>query len=381
MIYLDNAATTLQKPPAVITAVTKALTQLGNAARGNHTGALTANRLLYDTRVLVAQLFHAPLPERVVFTANATEALNITLNGLFQSGDHIITTDYEHNAVLRPLYRLQSEQGIHVTHLPLSPDGPIDYDAFAHAVLPNTKAIVCTHASNVTGRRLDLYRIGAIAKRHGLLFIVDASQTAGSVPIDMAALGIDVLCFTGHKGLMGPQGTGGLCFTEQVDIRPWCVGGSGTHSFSPTQPADYPTRLEAGTPNGHGLAGLNAALRTVLAIGPTKIGAHEEHLCRLFYEEAASLPHITLYGPDLRQHPHEAGSIVSLTIDGIDSGRVADVLARRYDIAVRPGIHCAPRMHQALGTQASGTVRFSIGYYTTEEEVRAAIAALREIVD
>ena len=376
MIYLDNAATTLHKPPQVTEAVICAMRTMGNAARGAHERSLEASRIIYDTRCKAAQLFGCPRPDHVIFTSNATEALNIAINGLFSAGVHIISTDLEHNSVLRPLYRLQTEYGVSLDFIPADKKGCIDYNAFDRFLRPETKAVVCTHASNLTGNTLDLRRISTFTRQHGLLFVVDASQTAGCLPINMEELGIDVLCFTGHKGLMGPQGTGGLCIRPGVEIRPWKVGGSGVHSYSRTQPEEYPTRLEAGTMNGHGLAGLAAALDFILETGIDAIHEKENALMRRFYEGAKSIEGAEVYGDFSLE---ERGAIVSLNLKGWDSGELSDALAQEYDIATRAGAHCAPRMHQALGTAERGAVRFSFSYYNTEDEADAALEALREL--
>ena len=255
MIYLDNAATTMMKPPCVVRAVTEALTSLGNASRGAHEGALNSNRLLYRTRKKLADFFGCPRSEQVVFTNNSTEALNIAICGTVHRGEHVITTVLEHNSVLRPLYRLERERGVQLSFVQADRLGRIDCSDFERLIQPNTRAIVCTHASNLTGNVLDIDRIGKIAAARGLLFIVDASQTAGATPIHMAKSGISLLCFTGHKSMMGPQGTGGLCINGDIDVDPLKVGGTGVQSYLETQPRKYPTRLEAGTLNGHGLAG------------------------------------------------------------------------------------------------------------------------------
>lgn len=378
MIYLDNAATTLRKPQPVIDAVTAALSTLGNASRGAHSGALTASRTVYDTRVRLAALFGCPSPERVIFTCNSTEALNIALNGLFRPGDHVITTDLEHNSVLRPLYRLEDAGVITLSFVPADRQGNVDYADFRRLIRPETRAIVCTHASNLTGTVLDVARIGALAHENGLLLVVDASQTAGAIPIDMTAMGIDILCFTGHKGLMGPQGTGGLCLAEGVELRPWKVGGSGILSYRREQPEALPARLEAGTLNGHGIAGLSAALEFLAETGLAAIHRHEAALTRRFYEGAKQIEGVTVYG-DFSQPVRTA--VVALNVRDHDSGAVSDELFRQYGIATRPGAHCAPRMHQALGTVEQGAVRFSFSWFTTEEEVDAALRALRELAE
>ena len=376
MIYLDNAATTLRKPQPVIDAVTAALCSLGNSSRGSYQSALSAARTIYEARCRVAAFFGCTQPDRVIFTANVTEALNIALSGLFQPGDHVISTDLEHNSVLRPLYRLETEGGVSLSFVPADRRGCVDYAAFERLICPQTRAIVCTHASNLTGNLLDLTAIGRIAKAHGLLLIVDAAQTAGCIPIDMEAMGIDVLCFTGHKGLMGPQGTGGLCLREGVELRPWKVGGSGVQSYSRTQPEQYPTRLEAGTLNGHGIAGLSAALDYLNEVGLSAVQAKEAALMRRFYNGVRAVDGVTVYGDF--DAPKRA-AIVALNIRDYDSGSVADELSEVYGIAVRPGAHCAPRMHRALGTEERGAVRFSFSWFNTEAEVDTAIRAVKEI--
>lgn len=376
MIYLDNAATTLKKPQAVVDAVTAALCSLGNSSRGAYPSALSAARVIYEARCRAAAFFGCTTPERVVFTANATEALNIALFGLFRPGDHIISTDLEHNSVLRPLYRLEAEQGVSLSFVPADRQGRVELADFERRIGPRTRAIVCTHASNLTGNLLDLAAIGRIARAHGLLLIVDAAQTAGCIPIDMAAMGIDVLCFTGHKGLMGPQGTGGLCLGEQVELRPWKVGGSGVQSYLRTQPEQYPTRLEAGTLNGHGIAGLSAALAYLDEVGLSAVQEKERALTRRFYDGVRKLDGVTVYGDFTAP---ERAAIVALNIRDYDSGSVADELSERFGIAVRPGAHCAPRMHEALGTQERGAVRFSFSWFNTAEQIDAAVRAVEEI--
>ena len=275
MIYLDNAATTLRKPPQVIDAVVQAMDSFGNSARGTHEGSLAASRVIYDTRCKLASLFGCKRADHVAFACNSTEALNIAIHGCIRSGDHVISTDLEHNSVLRPLYRLEREKGVSLSFVPADRQGNIDYADFEKLLRSDTRAVICTHASNLTGNVLDLTRIGQFAHAHGLMFLVDASQSAGVLPIDMEKMQIDVLCFTGHKSLMGPQGTGGLCVREGVDIAPWKVGGTGVQTYSESQPAQMPTRLEAGTLNGHGIAGLNAALdflqETVDAMGLQRV--------------------------------------------------------------------------------------------------------------
>ncbi len=375
MIYLDNAATTLHKPQQVIDAVVHAMQSMGNCARGTHEEALDAARTVYDARVRLASLFGCPRVDHVAFTANSTEALNMAINGLIDPGDHVISTDLEHNSVLRPLYRLEAEHGAELSFVPADKLGNVDYADFERLMKPNTRAVVCTNASNLTGTVLDIERIAKTAHSHGALVIVDASQTAGCWPIDMKKMGIDVLCFTGHKGLMGPQGTGGICVKEGIEIRPFKVGGSGVQSYSRTHPAEYPTRLEAGTLNGHGIAGLGAAAKFISETGVENIHAKERSLMLRFYEGVKNVEGVTVYGDFTK----DKTAIVALNIWDYESGEVSYELSQGYGIATRPGAHCAPRMHKALGTAEVGAVRFSFSFYNTEEEIDEAVRAVAEL--
>lgn len=375
MIYFDNAATTLQKPESVARAVLKAMTSFGNPGRGVHEPALAASRAIYDARCALARLFHGENPARIAFTANATQALNIAIKGILSPGDHVITTVMEHNSVLRPLYELAAK-GVELTILPADKQGRVEYEVFEAAIQSNTRAIVCTHGSNLTGNLVDMGKIGAIAKAHGLLLVVDASQTAGVVPIDVGKMNIDILCFTGHKGLLGPQGTGGLYVREGVEVRPLLTGGSGVQSHSKTHPIQMPTALEAGTLNAHGLAGLNAGVGYLLEMGVDRIRQKELDLMWAFYEGVNAIPGITVYG-DFSSR--ERCPIVSLNVRDYDSAQVSDALFSEFGIATRPGTHCAPLMHEALGTHQRGAVRFSFSHYNTMEEINIAVSALREI--
>ena len=375
MIYLDNAATTLHKPQQVIDAVVHAMQSMGNCARGTHEEALDAARTVYDARVRLASLFGCPRVDHVAFTANSTEALNMAINGLIDPGDHVISTDLEHNSVLRPLYRLEAEHGAELSFVPADKLGNVDYADFERLMKPNTRAVVCTNASNLTGTVLDIERIAKTAHSHGALVIVDASQTAGCWPIDMKKMGIDVLCFTGHKGLMGPQGTGGICVKDGIEIRPFKVGGSGVQSYSRTHPVEYPTRLEAGTLNGHGIAGLGAAAKFISETGVENIHAKERSLMLRFYEGVKNIEGVTVYGDFTK----DKTAIVALNIWDYESGEVSYELSQGYGIATRPGAHCAPRMHKALGTTEVGAVRFSFSFYNTEEEIDEAVRAVAEL--
>ncbi len=375
LIYLDNAATTLKKPESVVRAVSEALCGVGNSGRGVHGAALDAARIVYDARVLAAELFHAEDPSQIVWTKNSTEALNTALFGLLNPGDHVITTAAEHNSVLRPLYMLE-KQGVELTILPCDRQGRFDLQGFEREIRPDTKAIVCTHGSNLTGNLTDIRTVGEIAERHGLLFLVDASQTAGVFAADLQQMHIDVLCFTGHKSLLGPQGTGGMAVRSGLEIRPLLSGGSGVQTYRKEMPAEMPAALEAGTLNVHGLAGLRAALVWIREQGMEALREKELSLMWEFYHLVSETEGVTVYGDFTG---YERCPIVALNIRDYDSSRVADVLAEKYGIAVRPGAHCAPLMHQALGTVEQGAVRFSFSHSNTMEEVLRAAEAVREL--
>ena len=375
MIYFDNAATTLRKPRCVIEAVTEAMGSMGNSGRGVHSSALSAARTIYDTRAVLARLFGAEGPERIAFTANSTEALNMAIKGLLAPGDHVITTALEHNSVLRPLYELE-DRGMELTILPADTLGNICCEDFEKEIRPTTRAIVTTHGSNLTGNLLDIEKIGSIARAHGLTYIVDASQTAGVFDIDVQRMNIDILCFTGHKGLLGPQGTGGLYVREGIEIRPLLSGGSGVQTYLRSHPPQMPTVLEAGTLNGHGIAGLGAAVKYLQETGLDTIRQKEQALMRAFYEAVRQIPGITVYGDF---STGERCAIVSLNVRDYDSGEVSDALSEEYGIATRPGAHCAPLMHRALGTVDQGAVRFSFSHFNTEEEIKIAVSALQEL--
>lgn len=375
MIYLDNAATTLRKPECVVEAVTRALCSMGNPGRSAHDGALSASRTVFEARLALAELFGAESPDRIAFTANATEALNIAIKGILNPGDHVITTALEHNSVLRPLYEME-DKGVELTILPADRQGRLKEADFEAAIRTNTRAIVCTHGSNLTGNLVDIGRVGQIARSHGLLLVADASQTAGVFPIDVQKMQIDILCFTGHKSLLGPQGTGGLYVREGVEVRPLLSGGSGVQTYLRRHPPQMPTALEAGTLNAHGIAGLLAAVRYLQAAGLDAIRERELDLMERFYRQVSAIPGVTVYGDFSRRM---RCPIVALNVRDYDSGEVSDALSSQYGIATRPGAHCAPRMHQALGTVEQGAVRFSFSHYNTEEEIEIAVSALREL--
>lgn len=382
ILYFDQAATSYHKPETVKQAVYDSFSILGNAGRGAHEPTLQAARLLYRTRDKIAQLFHAPDPSRVAFTANVTQALNTAIEGLIGPEDHVITTVCEHNSVLRPLYQ-KEKQGAELTFIQPDSEGMITAEDFEKNIRSNTKAFVCHHGSNVTGNVLDLQSIGRIAHEHGIITIIDAAQTAGNIPIDMEQMGIDVLCFTGHKGLMGPQGTGGLCVSEEIEIPSFLVGGSGIHSFLKEQPSDMPVVLEAGTLNGHGIAGLEAGLDFICETGIDTIHEKEWMLRKHFLDGLKRLEErypeiIRIYGNPERE---ENTSIVTLNISDLDASYVSDCLWEDYGICVRAGAHCAPLMHTFYDTVEQGAVRFSFSYFNTLEEVDIAIKAIEEVME
>lgn len=377
MIYLDSSATSFLKPPQVAEAVFRSFNTIGNAGRGAHAPTLNASRLIYDTREKLAALFGTPDPSRIAFTCNATEALNIAIHGAIHPGEHVITTACEHNSVLRPLY-LKEKEGTELTIIPADKKGRIRYDLLESSVKSNTSAIVLTHASNLSGNVTDFAFVSNFAKKHGLLLIVDASQTAGSLPINVVKMGIDILCFTGHKGLFGPQGTGGLYVREGLTLSPLKSGGSGIHSFDRQHPTDMPTALEAGTLNGHGIAGLNAGLDYILSTGVKNIHAKEISLARRFVNGISDISDLKLYGDidaPLRT------PIISLNIGNMSSASVSDILWEDYEICVRAGAHCAPLMHKTFGTEKQGAVRFSFSCFNTEAEIDTAIRAMHEIAE
>jgi cysteine desulfurase family protein len=378
IIYFDNAATSWPKPPEIIAAMQNYMQNIGGSpGRSGHRLSIEAARIVFDTRGKLAQLFNVPDPLRIVLTKNATEALNIAVFGFLKPGDHVITSSMEHNSVMRPL-RTMEARGVSITVIPGDSEGLIDPAQIAYAIKKNTKAIFITHASNVTGTVLPVSAIGRIAGKHGLVLCVDAAQTAGSYPIDVAEMNIDLLAFTGHKSLCGPSGTGGLYIREGLEksIEPVCVGGTGSRSEVEEQPDFMPDRYEAGTPNTVGIAGLQAGAEFVLSQGISQIKSREENLTKMFIEGIRDLPEIILYGQTSvdRRIP-----VVSFNIAGMDPGAVAWELDERFNIMSRSGLHCAPSAHKTIGTYPMGTVRFSFSYFNTEEQIIKSIEALKQI--
>jgi len=375
MIYLDSASTSLQKPPAVAQAVAEAIGALGNPGRGVHKHAKNASDCIFQGRKTIAALF-GTVPQHVVFTSGATESLNIAIRGLLTPADHVITTVLEHNAVLRPLYHLES-QGMEISTVSLLADRNLDYTAFARCIKPNTKAVVITAASNLTGMIVDLPFIVAFCKKHSLFLIVDAAQAVGLLPINMKALGIDIMCFTGHKSLYGSQGVGGLCVRENFSqrISPVKFGGAGTNAFSKTQPTEMPDTLECGTLNAHGIAGLLAGIAYINQMGTTNLLNKAQALAEEFYKAVSGIPNVKIYSNFNLPHT----PVVTINIGDMDSGMVEFILSNEYGISARGGFHCAPLLHKALGTDKQGAVRFSFSSFNTQDEVRQAIEAVGQI--
>jgi cysteine desulfurase family protein len=375
VIYFDNAATTLPKPDCVKTAVADSIDTMGNYGRGAYEPAVNSMRVVYDTRCRLAKLFGVSDPSRIAFTLNATDSLNMAIQGTLRSGDHAITTMCEHNSVLRPLYMME-KRGVELSIVKADELGRVNYEDIENAIRHNTKAVVINHASNLTGNVTDLDRVASITRKHNILLIVDAAQTAGIIDINTEKTGIDILCFTGHKGLMGVQGTGGIYVRDGVEISPVRVGGSGIHSYDREHPHDMPECLEAGTLNANGIAGLNSALKYIEKVGIENIYYKEEKLAKMFVDCIKNISGVKIYG-DLTAEKRTA--IVTINIDGINSDELCNILWEDYEICVRSGAHCAPLMHKALGTEKMGAVRFSFSYFNTEDEINTAIKAIKEI--
>lgn len=376
MIYFDNAATSKKKPKQVIDAVVFAMNNFGNASRGIYSETLDAERLIYVTRKKVAKLFNVSNARNVVFTKNATESLNIAINGIFSSSDHIITTVCEHNSVLRPLNYLK-EKCLEVDYIDIDRLGNLKIETIHNFLKKNTKALIVNHASNVTGNISNLEYLGNFCKKNNLIFIVDASQTAGAFEIDMKKMNIDVLCCTAHKSLLAPQGLGLLCVDENIYIRPFVVGGTGINTYNEFQPDKMPTRLEAGTLNSHAIAGLNASIDYLNEKGIENLTKSAIELSNYFYENIKDLDEIKIYG----DFSKIKAPIVSINVGNEDSGKIGEILSNKYNIATRTGAHCAPLLHKAFGTVKQGMIRFSFSHSNTFEEVDLAINAIKNILN
>ena len=381
MIYLDHAATSWPKPPEVIAAMTQFLEHAGgNPGRAGHHLSIAAGRVIYEIREILAEFFNAADPLRVIFTANATHAVNIAIRGLVRPGDHVITSGIEHNAVMRPLRALE-KNGVHLTVVPCSSDGTLDLSNLAQAAETTPpRLIAVTHASNVIGSILPVMEIATVARRTGAYLLVDVAQTAGVVPIDMQAMGIDLLAFTGHKGLQGPPGTGGLVIGERIrteELEPLMRGGTGSRSESEYQPEDCPDKFESGTLNGAGIAGLGAGVRFVLERGIEAIHAHEIMLAEKLADGLANIPSAKVYGP-INRRKHTA--VISFTSEKLSVSEIGFQLDEEFGILSRVGLHCAPAAHRTIGSFPQGTVRLAPGPQTTVDEITAVIAAIADIL-
>lgn len=376
MIYLDNAATTYPKPESVYDAVSDCMRNYcANPGRAGHKLAMRAAREIYDARENIAKLFNIDNPMSIVFTSNATDSLNLAIKGTVSSGDHIITTSMEHNSVIRPIKALES-YGVENTIVNCNEDGFLSIEDLKKAIKPNTKLIVTTHASNVCGTLIDIKKIGEVAKEYNILYLVDASQTAGVYDIDVKEMNIDMLATPGHKCLFGPQGTGILYIRDNLNINILKEGGTGSRSEDLFQPDLSPDRYESGTHNTPGIAGLNAGIKFILKEGIEKIREHEEELCQYMLNKLDEVPNVIVYGT---KNVKERAAVIALNIGTMDSGEVTFLLDSEYDIATRSGIHCSPLAHRTLGTLEQGVVRFSIGYFNTKDEIDKTIEALKRI--
>ncbi|WIF95866.1 aminotransferase class V-fold PLP-dependent enzyme [Caminicella sporogenes] len=376
MIYLDNAATSFPKPEEVYKAVDECFRMFGaNPGRSGHKLALQAGRAIFNTREVICELFNIDNPMQIIFTSNATDSLNLAIKGILKKGDHVITSSMEHNSVLRPIKTLE-EKGIENTIIKCDENGFIDVTEVEKSIRSNTRLIVMTHASNVTGTIMPIEKVGEIAKKYGVFFLVDAAQTAGVYDIDVKKMNIDLLAFPGHKGLMGPQGTGGLYIREGLNLKQMKEGGTGSKSESLLQPEIIPDKFESGTPNTPGIVGLGAGIKFILDKGIENIRKHEEELTDYMLKKLAEIKKVKVYGP---QDAKKQASVISLNIGDLDSSEVSYALDQVFNIAVRSGLHCAPLAHKIIGTFEQGTVRFSIGYFNTKEDIDKAVEAIRKI--
>jgi cysteine desulfurase family protein len=377
MIYLDNAATSFPKPESVYQALDAfARSSLANPGRAGHKMALAAERALDDCRLLLKQLFNGREPERFLFALNGTDALNMAIKGVLSPGDHVITTDLEHNSVSRPLRALELAGRISLTRLAAGAEGVLDPEAVRRAITRQTRLIALTHASNVLGTIQPVTEVGRIAREHDLLFLVDAAQTAGVVPIDVQAQHIDLLAMPGHKSLLGPTGTGVLYVGPRARLQPWREGGTGGDSSNETQPREYPYFLEGGTPNVLGVAGLSAGIRYVQERGQEAIHAHEAQLLERLWHRLEQLPGYQVFGP---RDPARRVGTLSFRSENLPAAEVGGILDQSFNIAIRPGLHCAPYIHRALGTFPDGLVRVSPGPFSTAAEIDQLAQALEEM--
>lgn len=376
-VYLDNAATTFPKPDSVYLAVEHALRDIGvGPGRGGYKRGIAASRLVFEARELLASFFAIKDSTRLVFTQNATEALNLAVNGLLHSGDHVVSTTMEHNSLVRPLHAAES-RGVEVTWVTADRYGFVSTDKIAAAMRPTTRLVALSHCSNVTGTIQPVEEIGVLTRKSGVLLLLDAAQSAGHIPIDVNKFNIDLLALPGHKGLLGPQGTGLLFIAEGVDLMPLIVGGTGSFSSEFGQPDVLPERYESGTMNTPGIAGLKAGIEFILETGLDRIRQKETMLVSQLLHGLRELSDVTLYGPEKQE---QCGGVVSFTVEGFDPATIGFRLDSEYDISVRVGLHCAPFAHKTIGTYPGGTIRVSPGYFNSEEDIVAFLGAMRTIV-
>ncbi len=377
VIYLDHAATSWPKPPEVTEAVMQAmLHDSANPGRGSHAMAVRASRILFEARKQLSKLFNIKNPNDIAFASNTTMALNMALKGFLKPGDHVIATSVEHNSVRRPLYFLEQKIGIEVTYIDADVQGHIKLNDLSAAIKPNTRLVVVNHSSNLLGTILPVADIAELTAKHGIKLLVDAAQSAGILPIDVKAMGIHMLAFPGHKGLLGPQGTGGLYIAPELELEPLLHGGTGSQSEALEQPLVRPDRYEAGTQNTPGLAGLAKGVAYVLKETVASIYEHEWLLSQRMLEGLQPIPGLQLLGPAIGE---ARTGIVSFTIESIDPSELAFILDQHYGIAVRSGYHCTPLAHTSAGTAATGAVRASVGIYSTKADVDALVNAIEEI--
>lgn len=374
-MYLDNAATSFPKPECVYQALDAFMrTSAANPGRSGHRMAVAADVAIAGARQRLARLLNAPDPRRIIWTSSCTGGLNLALKGFLQPGDHVVTTQLEHNSVARPLHALEAT-GVAVTRVPC-PKGQFDLAAFLAELRPETRLVALTHASNVSGAVLPVVEVAAECRKRGVRVLVDAAQTAGVLPLDVRAWELDFVAMPGHKSLFGPPGTGALYIREGLELTPLLEGGTGSQSERDEQPEALPDRFEAGTLNSAGIAALGAAVDWILATSTDQIRAREEELVAQLWHGLAEIDGINLYGPPPGP---ERVSVVSFNLPGWEPTDVAAVLDESFDVQCRPGLHCSPWAHRSLGTFPSGTVRFSPGYFNTPDEIAAAIDAVRQL--
>lgn len=375
-IYLDNAATSFPKPESVYLAVNDFMRHIGaSPSRGSYQRAQEAEKKLIRLRSKLAQLLGITNPSRLILTFNATDALNMAIKGMLKQGDHVITTHVEHNAVLRPLWGLKQSSAITVSMVKANEEGKINPDDIFNCVTPQTRLIVCTHASNVLGTIQPIEHIARKCRELGIPLLVDGSQTAGALPINIEAMGIDLFAFTGHKSLLGLTGTGGLYVAEGIEIAPFREGGNGTHSEDLNQPAIWPERHESGTPNSVGLVGLLAGVQFLLEHDVASIRAHEIELNQKLMDGLRTINNVTIYGPVAE----DKVGITSIGFSAMSTAEMGQILGKKFGIMIRSGIHCAPLVHEAIGTKNQGTLRFSLGFANTASEIDYVIESMKTI--